>query len=116
MEETRTRFCAAMPASRSASSNEVRRSLCWPTPLSRKMRLGSMLNPNVIALQKNGLNRMSKNNTCRRNAGEKSGRLNKKKTKRQDSRVAVRSPAGRHAARVGALQLDGNLDKRQCCA
>src|ERR1700686_4116408 len=79
MEETRTRFCAAMPASRSASSNEVKRSLCFPTPLVRKMRLGTMLNPNVVVLQKNGLNRMSKNNTCRRNAGEKSGRFNKKK-------------------------------------
>src|SRR5208282_4052151 len=42
MEETRTRFCAAIPASRSASSNDVRRSLCFPTPLVRKMRLGTM--------------------------------------------------------------------------
>src|SRR6266536_4823761 len=42
MEETRTRFCAAIPASRSASSKDVRRSLCFPTPLVRKMRLGTM--------------------------------------------------------------------------
>src|SRR5260370_20398117 len=37
MEETRTRFCAAMPASLNASSNEVRRSLCLPTTLGIDM-------------------------------------------------------------------------------
>src|SRR3954470_9542857 len=42
MDETRTRFCAAMPASRSASSKDVNRSLCFPTPLVRKMRLGTI--------------------------------------------------------------------------
>src|ERR1700686_1674800 len=47
MEETRTRFCAAMPASRSASSNEVRRSLCLPTPLVKKRRVGTMFMPNL---------------------------------------------------------------------
>src|SRR5882724_7094316 len=45
MDETRTKFCAAMPASRSASSNEVRRSLCFPTPLVRKIRFGTILLP-----------------------------------------------------------------------
>src|SRR5262249_895221 len=50
MEETRTRFCAAMPASLNASSNEVRRSLCLPTPLVRKMRFGTMFMPNVVVL------------------------------------------------------------------
>src|SRR5712691_6836220 len=42
IDETRTRFCAAMPASRNASSNEVRRSRCLPTPLVKKIRLGTM--------------------------------------------------------------------------
>src|SRR2546423_15330447 len=42
MEETRTRFWAAIPASRSASSNDVRRSLCLPFPLVKKIRLGTM--------------------------------------------------------------------------
>src|SRR5216684_9177656 len=42
MEDTRTRFCAAIPASRSASSNDVRRSLCFPTPLVKKIRLGTI--------------------------------------------------------------------------
>src|SRR3954464_5078699 len=52
MEETRTRFCEAMPASRSANSNEVRRSLCFPTPLVRKSRLGTMSLPNSKILRK----------------------------------------------------------------
>src|SRR5205823_2649525 len=42
MEETRTRFCAAMPASLNASSKEVKRSRCLPTPLVKKIRLGTM--------------------------------------------------------------------------
>src|SRR5437588_10158009 len=42
MEETRTRFCAAMPASRNASSNDVSRSRCFPTPLVKKIFLGTM--------------------------------------------------------------------------
>src|SRR6185369_4546848 len=42
IDETRTRFCAAMPASRNANSKDVNRSLCFPTPLVRKMRLGTM--------------------------------------------------------------------------
>src|SRR5580658_9612483 len=46
MEETRTRFCAATPASRRAISNEVSRSLCFPTPLVKKRRFGTMLLPN----------------------------------------------------------------------
>src|SRR5260370_83335 len=55
MEETRTRFCAAMPASLNASSNEVRRSLCLPTPLVRKMRFGTMSMPNVVGKHKERL-------------------------------------------------------------
>src|SRR5580704_3644665 len=51
MEETRTRFWAAMPASRSASSNEVSRSRCFPTPLVKKIRLGTMSLPNAVILQ-----------------------------------------------------------------
>src|SRR5580658_3488735 len=51
MEETRTRFCAAMPASRSANSNEVSRSRCFPTPLVKKIRLGTISLPNAT-LQK----------------------------------------------------------------
>src|SRR5438270_3717691 len=49
IEETRTRFCEAMPASRSANSKEVRRSLCFPTPLVRKIRFGTMLLPTALA-------------------------------------------------------------------
>src|SRR6202035_1964208 len=52
MEETRTRFCAAMPASRNANSNEVSRSRCFPTPLVKKIRLGTMSLPNSPVLQK----------------------------------------------------------------
>src|SRR5947209_7334711 len=52
IEETRTRFCEAMPASRSASSKEVKRSLCFPTPLVRKSRLGTMSLPNSKILRK----------------------------------------------------------------
>src|ERR1700693_6074954 len=51
IEETRTRFWAAMPASRSASSNEVRRSRCFPTPLVKKIRLGTMSLDNSETLQ-----------------------------------------------------------------
>ena len=46
MDETRTRFCEAMPASRRASSKEVNRSLCLPTPLVKKIFFGTMLFPN----------------------------------------------------------------------
>jgi hypothetical protein len=46
MEETRTRFCEAIPASLSASSNEVNRSLCLPTPLVKKIFFGTMPFPN----------------------------------------------------------------------
>src|ERR1035438_2738843 len=47
MEETRTRFCAAIPASRRANSKEVNRSLCFPTPLVKNRRFGTMLLPNA---------------------------------------------------------------------
>src|ERR1035441_2171603 len=46
MEETRTRFCEAIPASLRASSNDVNRSLCFPTPLVKKIFFGTMLFPN----------------------------------------------------------------------
>src|ERR1700749_1029479 len=46
MELTRTRFWEAMPASRRASSKEVKRSLCFPTPLVKKIFFGTMLFPN----------------------------------------------------------------------
>src|SRR5581483_6795593 len=49
MEETRTRFWAAMPASRSASSKDVSRSRCFPTPLVKKIRLGTMSLDNSCA-------------------------------------------------------------------
>src|SRR5271155_395912 len=49
IEETRTRFCAAMPASRKASSKEVKRSRCLPTPLVKNIRLGTMSLPNAVA-------------------------------------------------------------------
>src|SRR5271157_4941225 len=46
MEETRTRLCEAMPASRRANSKELKRSLCLPTPLVKNILLGTMLFPN----------------------------------------------------------------------
>src|SRR5579863_4547241 len=49
IEETRTRFCAAIPASRSANSKEVNRSRCFPTPLVKNIRLGTMSLPNSVA-------------------------------------------------------------------
>src|SRR5437870_11385247 len=70
MEETRTRLVAAIPASRKASSNEVRRSLCLPTPFVMKMRLGTILCPNVFSLPGFGVNQ--KNNTHKRSVVENS--------------------------------------------
>ena len=52
IEDTRTRFWAAIPASRKASSNEVNRSRCFPTPLVKKIRFGTMSLPNSFALRK----------------------------------------------------------------
>src|SRR6202451_204769 len=49
MDETRTRFCAAMPASRKANSKEVRRSRCFRTPLVKKIFLGTMSLPNSVS-------------------------------------------------------------------
>src|ERR1700686_5252785 len=55
IEETRTRFWAAIPASRNANSNEVSRSRCFPTPLVKKIRFGTMSLPNSVILQKEKL-------------------------------------------------------------
>src|SRR5579871_6007147 len=52
IDETRTRFWAAIPASRNANSNEVNRSRCFPTPLVKKIRFGTMSLPNSIFLRK----------------------------------------------------------------
>ena len=41
IELTVTRFAFSMPASRSASSNEERRSLCTPAPCVKKIAFGS---------------------------------------------------------------------------
>ena len=41
MLDTRTRLQAAMPAERSASSNEVSFSRCLPTPLVKNISLGT---------------------------------------------------------------------------
>src|ERR1019366_639740 len=38
-----------MPASRKASSKDVNRSRCFPTPLVKKIRLGTMSLPNAVA-------------------------------------------------------------------
>src|ERR1035437_4520283 len=46
MEETRTILCEAIPASRRASSKELKRSLCLPTPLVKNSLFGTMLFPN----------------------------------------------------------------------
>src|SRR5882757_10356739 len=51
IDETRTRFCAAIPASRKAISKDVRRSLCLPTPLVKKRRFGTMFLPNSKTLR-----------------------------------------------------------------
>src|ERR1700756_1277983 len=52
IEETRTRFWAAIPASRNANSNEVSRSRCFPTPLVKKICFGTMSLPNSVILRK----------------------------------------------------------------
>src|ERR1700686_1134026 len=52
IEETRTRFWAAIPASRNANSNEVSPSRCFPTPLVKKIRFGTMSLPNSVILRK----------------------------------------------------------------
>jgi hypothetical protein len=46
MEDTRTRFCDAIPASRRASSKLVKRSLCVPLPLVKKIFFGTIAFPN----------------------------------------------------------------------
>jgi hypothetical protein len=38
-----------MPASRKANSNDVNRSRCFPTPLVKNIRLGTMSLPNAVA-------------------------------------------------------------------
>src|SRR5258705_9926086 len=48
MLDTRTRLHAAMPADRSASSNEVSFSRCFPTPLVKNISLGT--NPTTLTL------------------------------------------------------------------
>jgi hypothetical protein len=51
IDETLTRFWAAIPASRNANSNEVSRSRCFPTPLVKKIRFGTISLPNSVILQ-----------------------------------------------------------------
>src|ERR1700704_3309875 len=63
IDETRTRFCAAMPASRRASSKDVSRSRCFPTPLVKKIRLGTMSLPNSFASRKSNRLGKGKSNT-----------------------------------------------------
>src|SRR5262249_55471857 len=63
MEETRTRFWAAIPASRKANSKEVRRSRCFPTPLVKKIRLGTISLPNAVALRQGKLRLRTQSNT-----------------------------------------------------
>src|SRR5207249_5907808 len=46
--DTRTRLQAAMPADRSASSNEVSFSRCFPTPLVKNISFGT--NPTTLTL------------------------------------------------------------------
>src|SRR3954470_10456404 len=61
IEETRTRFWAAIPASRNANSNEVNRSRCFPTPLVKKIRFGTMSLPNSYILRKISLGNAQSN-------------------------------------------------------
>src|ERR1041385_3832685 len=65
IEETRTRFWAAIPASRNANSNDVNRSRCFPTPLVKKIRFGTMSLPNSPILHKQNLNVRMRNLTHR---------------------------------------------------
>src|ERR1700733_333791 len=51
IDDTRTRFWAAIPASRKANSNDVNRSRCFPTPLVKNIRLGTMSLPNSVYLR-----------------------------------------------------------------
>src|SRR4051812_20064346 len=70
IDETRTKFWAAIPASRNANSNEVNRSRCFPTPLVKKIRLGTMSLPNSFALQNakiDGENAQSNTMVCKGN-------------------------------------------------
>ena len=71
MDDTRTRFCAAIPASRSANSKEVSRSRCFPTPLVRNMRVGTMLLPNLSPSKANNdyVSERLENNTQVSDAG-----------------------------------------------
>src|SRR6266566_2473743 len=55
IDETLTRFWAAIPASRNANSNDVSRSRCFPTPLVKKIRFGTISLPNSVILQKENL-------------------------------------------------------------
>src|SRR3981189_963106 len=52
-----------MPASRRASSKDVSRSRCFPTPLVKKIRLGTMSLPNSFASRKSNRLGKSKSNT-----------------------------------------------------
>jgi hypothetical protein len=64
IDETLTRFWAAIPASRNANSNDVSRSRCFPTPLVKKIRFGTMSLPNSVILRKSNLtNENAQSNT-----------------------------------------------------
>src|ERR1022692_909717 len=54
-----------MPASRRANSNDVNRSRCFPTPLVKNIRLGTMSLPNAVYLrhQKNEMENAQFNTT-----------------------------------------------------
>src|SRR5579883_3571726 len=77
MDETRTKFCAAMPASRNASSKEVSRSRCLPTPLVKKIFLGTMFFPNAVFLRVFSWICQLKSNTVNCDGNVKSGSITK---------------------------------------
>src|ERR1700735_1622446 len=81
MEETRTRFWAAIPASRKANSKDVSRSRCFPTPLVKKIRFGTMSLPNSVILRKPKMsveNAQSNTGPCKGNVNlQEGGRKNR---------------------------------------
>src|SRR5712691_10252340 len=88
MLDTRTRLHAAMPAERSASSNEVSFSRCFPTPLVKNISFGT--NPTTLTLLVQG--------TCMVNSKFPTV----KEPRRLRRRIIVRSP--NNDARSGARE------------
>src|ERR1700722_4037181 len=109
MEETRTRFWAAIPASRNANSNEVSRSRCFPTPLVKKIRFGTISLPKSVVLRKEiCLNKNAQSNTmlCK-------GNMNLQARPKKNAGTALESvPAGCDTQLILQLILRSRGDSR----